>query len=74
MLTKINYFDLHYLLGLIREVLFDLVVAKFKDLKLVREGSLRCLCFSKEIDNFSVLKCLLYVLIVEVNYSIAIWE
>lgn len=65
---------LHDLLGLIREMLFDLVVAKFKDLKLVREGSLRCLRLSKEVDNFSVLERLLNVLVVEVNYGVTIWE
>ena len=71
MLTKIN---LHDLLGLIREMLFNLAVAKFKDLKLVREGSLRCLCLGEEVDNFSVLECLLDVLVVEVNYCVSIWE
>ena len=65
---------LHDLLGLIREMLFDLVVAKFKDLKLVREGSLRCLRLSKEVDNFSVLERLLNVLVVEVNYGVTIGE
>ena len=65
---------LHYLLGLIREMLFDLVVAKFKDLELVRERSLRCLCLREEVNNFSVLECLLDVLIVEVNYGVAIRE
>ena len=55
-------------------MLFDLIVAKFKDLKLVRESSLRCLCLSKEVDNFSVLECLLNVLVVKVNYGVAIWE
>ena len=65
---------LHYLLGLIREMLFDLVVAKFKDLKLVREGSLRRLCLSKEVDDLSVLESLLNILVVEVNYGVAIRE
>ena len=65
---------LHDLLGLIREMLFDLVVAKFKDLKLVREGSLRCLRLGKKVDNFSVLERLLNVLVVEVNYGVTIGE
>ena len=71
MLTKIY---LHDLLGLIREMLFNLAVAKFKDLKLVREGSLRRLCLSKEVDDLSVLESLLNILVVEVNYGVTIWE
>ena len=55
-------------------MLLNLVVAEFEDLKLVREGSLRCLCLREEIDNFSVGERLLYVLVVEVNYGVTIWE
>ena len=35
---------------------------------------MRCLCLGEEVDNFSVLECLLYVLVVEVDYGVAIWE
>ena len=65
---------LHDFLGLIGEVLLDLVIAKFENLQLVRKSRLRRLGLCKEVDNLSIRKSLLDILVVEVNDSIAVWE
>jgi len=71
---KLNLFYLHNFFCLVREVLFDLVVAEFENLQLVRESCLRRLSLCEVINNFAIRESLLDILIVEVDDSIAIWE
>ena len=55
-------------------MLLDLVIAEFENLQLVRKSRLRRLGFCEEVDNLSIRKSLLDILVVEVNDSIAVWE
>lgn len=53
---------------------FNLVVGKFENLQSILECCLSCLCLCKVICDFLVRKSLLYILIIEVDDSITIWE
>ena len=55
-------------------MLLDLVIAEFENLQLVRKSRLRRLGFCEEVDNLSIRKSLLDILVVEVDDSIAVWE
>ena len=65
---------IHDFFGSIWEMLFDLHVLKFEDLKSIWECCLGSLCFCKIIDNFWIWKCLLNITVVEVYYSVSIRE
>lgn len=66
--------DLHDLFGLVREVLLNLVVAEFEDLQLVWESRLSCLRLSEVVNDFSVSKRLLNVVVVKVHDRVAVGE
>ena len=66
--------DLHYLFSSIGEVLFNLIVSKLKDLEPIWECGLGCLGFCKVINNFLVWISLFNVIVIKVNYGIAIRE
>ena len=55
-------------------MLFNLVVAKFEYLKLVRESRLSCLGLGKIVYNFAARERLLDILIVKVYYGVTICE
>lgn len=55
-------------------MLFDLIIAKFKYLKSIRESSLGCFGFSKVIYHFLIREGLLNIIIVKVYNCVSIWE
>ena len=64
----------YYFLCFIWEVLFNLVVAEFEHLKLVREGGLGSLCLWKVVYDLSTRESLLDILVVKVDNCVAIRE
>ena len=69
-----NFFYLHYLFRSIREMLLNLTIRKFEDLQSIRECCLGSLSFSKIINDLLVRICLLNIIIIKINNSIAIRE
>ena len=66
--------NLHDFFGFIREMLFDLIVAEFEDLELIRERRLSSLSLSEVVDDLAIREGLLDVLVVEVDDCVSVWE
>jgi len=55
-------------------MLFDLIVAEFEDLELIRERRLSSLSLSEVVDDLAIREGLLDVLVVEVDDCVSVWE
>jgi hypothetical protein len=53
---------------------FNLLIAEFENLKSFRECSLCCFCLCKVVDHFRIWVSLFYIVIVEIDDRISIWE
>lgn len=62
------------LFGSIRKMLLYLVVCKLEHLQAIRESGLRGLCLCKVVNDLLIGICLLDVVVVEVDYRIAVEE
>ncbi len=65
---------LHYFFCAVWEVLLNLIVCKFKDLKTIWKGGLGRLSLSKIVNDLLVWVGLFDIMIIEVNDGITIWE
>ena len=55
-------------------MLFYLLVSELKHLHSIREGRLCCLGLSKVVHHLLIWISLLYVIVVKVDYGVAVWE